>query len=100
MLRVLRPGEAPRPRVSWSGLLALLVAAPLALLACRRASDEAVKLAIKVLSPAERVEGLKEAKAEFAPTEAPAERKATLKGTIRAPGGGPPAKPVGVRQQI
>lgn len=94
VVRVLRPGETPGARVSWPGLLVLLVAAPLTLVACRKGADEAVRLAARVLTPAERVEKLKEAQAEYAPPEISGAGMATLKGTVRGPGGEPPAKPV------
>ncbi len=87
VLRVLRPTE--RPGLSWSGLLALVVLGPIALFALRRGADTAVVLAAQVLSPAERVEKLKKAKAEFAPMDVTGEGKATLKGTLHAPGGAP-----------
>jgi len=94
VVRVLRPGETPGARVSWPGLLVLLVAAPLTLVACRKGADEAVRLAAGVMPPAERVERLKQAKAEYTAPEFTGEGKATLKGTVVGPGGGPPGTPV------
>jgi len=94
VLRVLRPAETPRVRVSWSGLLILLLVGPLTLLGLQRGTSRAVALAAKVLAPAERVERLKQAQAELAPLELPGMGKATLKGTIREPGGKPLSEPV------
>ncbi len=92
--RILRPGETPRLRVSWSGLIVLLLLAPLVLMGLRRGTTQAVALAAQILTPAERVEKLKEAQAKYAPQETVGQGKATLKGTIREPGGKPLSEPV------
>lgn len=96
ILRILRPGERPRARISWGGLLALLLVGPAFLFGLQRGTRVAVSLAAQVLAPAERLERLKVAQAEYAPKdqEAAGEGKVTIKGTIRTPDGLPLSKPV------
>ncbi|SIO01851.1 Signal transducer regulating beta-lactamase production, contains metallopeptidase domain [Singulisphaera sp. GP187] len=100
ILRILRPGERPRARISWGGLLVLLVVGPVVLFGLHRGTLVAVKLAAQVLAPAERLERLKVAQAEYAPEEQEqgtareGQRKATIKGTIRTPNGLPLIKPI------
>ncbi|WP_406700749.1 M56 family metallopeptidase [Singulisphaera sp. Ch08] len=98
ILRILRPGERPRARISWGGLLVLLSVGPLALFGLHRGTRVAVKLAAQVLAPAERLERLKVAQADYAPLDLePAgegQGKVTIKGTIRTPDGSPLRKPI------
>ena len=100
ILRILRPGERPRARISWGGLLVLLVVGPVVLFGLHRGTRVAVKLAAQVLAPAERLERLKVAQAEYAPLEQVQETagegkgKVTIKGTIRTPDGLPLLKPI------
>ena len=106
VLRILRPGELPRVRVSWSGLLVLFLVGPLTLIALQRGTTKAVALAAQILDPAERVEKLKQAQAKFDTKDFPEagllrisgssdeSRQATLKGTIREPGGKALTEPV------
>ena len=93
VLRVLRPDEPPRTRVTWAGLVVLLLLGPLLLAGLWRGTTVAVVLAAQVLSPAERMEKLKQAEAAYALPLHPEKGKATLKGTIRVPGGRPPPRP-------
>jgi protocatechuate 3,4-dioxygenase beta subunit len=92
--RVLRPGERPAARVSPSGLLLLLLGGPALLVILWRGTGAAVELVAQVLSPAERIERLETAQAEYAPQVANRDGKDTLKGTIRPADGRPLAGPV------
>ncbi len=96
IIRILRPGERPRARISWSGLLVLLLAGPIILFALHRGTVVAVKLAAQMLAPAERIERLKVAQAEYAsPEEEPTGTgKVTFQGTFRTLDGLPLRKPV------
>ncbi|WP_422928099.1 M56 family metallopeptidase [Singulisphaera sp. PoT] len=96
VLRILRPGELPRVRVSWSGLLVLFLVGPLTLIALQRGTTKAVALAAQILDPAERIEKLKQAQAKFDEicSHDDVIGKATLKGTIRDPEGQPISEPV------
>jgi beta-lactamase regulating signal transducer with metallopeptidase domain len=92
--RVLRPGERPAARVSPSGLLILLLGGPILLGLLWRGTTAAVGLAAQILSPAERIERIEAAQAEYAPPIADLDGEGTLKGTIRTAGGESYTKPV------
>ncbi len=92
--RILRPGDRPSVRVSISGLVLLLVGGPIVLTMLWRGTDAAVRAAAQALSPAERVELVRKAEAEFFPQAGIAGGRGTIKGTIRTPEGRPLAKPV------
>lgn len=98
ILRILRPGERPRARISLGGLIVLLLAGPVVLFGLQRGTRVAVTLAAQMLAPAERLERLKVAQAEYAPqdVETPGEDqgKVTIKGTIRTPDGSALLKPI------
>jgi hypothetical protein len=87
--RILRPGDRPGVRISWPGLVALLLLGPLVLAGLRRGTTVAVALAAQVLSPAERIEKLEQAQAKYAPPQSAEDGKVTLEGTVRGPGGEP-----------
>ena len=92
--RVLRPGERPAPRVSWLGLVALLLLGPLALVALRQGTTVAVALAAQVLSPAVRLEKLEQAQARFAAPVSADRGKVSLRGVVLGPDGKPFEKDV------
>ena len=102
ILRILRPGERPRPRISWGGVLGLLLIGPIILFGLHRGTLVAVEFAAQILAPAERLEQLKVAQAEYAPLdvvqepteEGQSKSKVTLKGTIRTPDGRALPKPI------
>jgi beta-lactamase regulating signal transducer with metallopeptidase domain len=89
--RVLRPGDRPAARVSLSGLLLLLLGGPVLLVLLWRGTSTAVGLAAQVLTPAERIQRLEAARAEFAGPIAKVDGKGTLKGTILTADSHPPA---------
>ena len=90
ILRILRPGERPRARVSWGGLLVLLVVGPIVLFGLHRGTGVAVELAAQMLAPAERLERLMVAQAEYAPLEQVQETAGEDKGKVTIRGHSPP----------
>ncbi len=98
ILRIPRPGDRPRARISWGGLPRCWWSRPAVLFGLHRGTQVAVTLAAQVLAPAERLERLKVAQAEYRPLEqeTPEEGqgKVTIKGTIRTPDGLPLPRPI------
>ena len=92
--RILKPGDRPSVRVSMSGLVLLLVGGPIVLVMLWRGTDAAVRAAAQALSPAERVEQVRRAQAQYSPMPATAEGRGTIKGTIRTPDDQPLAKSI------
>jgi beta-lactamase regulating signal transducer with metallopeptidase domain len=92
--RLLLPAERPGTVISISGLILLLVAGPLVLLALWSGTNTAVGLAAQIMSPEERVERVKVAQTDYVPPLASLGGKGTLKGTVRTPGGAAPARPI------
>ncbi len=88
--RLLSPAESPGAVISFSGLVLLLVAGPLLLLALWSGTRTAVALAAQVVSPKERVERVKAAQAEYKPQSSFSGGTATLKGTVQTPGASSP----------
>ncbi len=78
-----------------TGLLTLLLGGPLLLLGLWSGTTAAVGLAAQVLSPAERVERIKVAQADYTPPQGSTQGgTATLKGVVRIPGDRPPPRPI------
>jgi beta-lactamase regulating signal transducer with metallopeptidase domain len=90
--RVLRPGERFGPqRLSLAGLIVLLLVGPMLLVALWKGTQTAVVLAAQALTPAQRIERIEEAKANYGLQPNRKGAKTVLKGTIRTSDGKPPA---------
>jgi beta-lactamase regulating signal transducer with metallopeptidase domain len=92
--RVLRPQSPPAAGVSWPGLVLLLSAGPLLLFGLWRGTSAAVGIVAQLLPPAERIERVKAAQAEYAGPASSSGGKALIKGTVRTADGRPPVRPI------